>query len=84
MSGHTEVLTEEMLQRLEAIERKLDEVRAFMVRHERVLSRLERLEERTQTLEKQMEGLKVRIWAVGMTAGAVVATVELMLRVFLR
>lgn len=83
MMFETEVWTPEMLQRLEAIEQKLDEVRAFMLRHERVLDKLEKLETRLQTAERQLENVRVRVWAVGVTAGAVVATIDVMLRLLM-
>jgi len=83
MMFETEVWTPEMLQRLEAIEQKLDEVRAFMLRHERVLDKLEKLETRLQTTERQLENVRVRVWAVGVTAGAVVATIDVMLRLLM-
>lgn len=79
----TEVWTPEMLQRLEAIEQKLDEVRAFMLRHEQVLDKLEKLETRLQTAERQLENVRVRVWAVGVTAGAVAATIDVMLRLLM-
>lgn len=83
MMFETEVWTPEMLQRLEAIEQKLDEVRAFMLRHEWVLDKLEKLETRLQTAERQLENVRVRVWAVGVTAGAVVATIDVMLRLLM-
>lgn len=83
MMFETEVWTPKMLQRLEAIEQKLDEVRAFILRHERVLDKLEKLETRLQTAERQLENVRVRVWAVGVTAGAVVATIDVMLRLLM-